>query len=285
MRRRSQCGSCYSLIRPPSRLHRNFQAKRWRPRRLCSLRAPGTRRFPSLCQILTTAPPYRSRPPVSQSMWQCRSNDKSLISPRAPCTNCSRDLLRFGVGGSCEAHSTHNHAQLRRVRCGHQDFGSSIRYIGSCKQFPTCYTGLEYVSCVSFVVSSSWLSRLSIPPEVVISHLVGAPLSAVSCTVRLIQTKIVGRCSHSHARDDFALAVERLRRRSLTPSPHVLVREKSAMGIVPNMQPVWKECSGGRIRVSDHNLCDPRCSWQLNDQEWASSKGRTVYRRDRFFSP
>jgi len=45
------------------------------------------------------------------------------------------------------------HAQLRRVRCGHQDSASSIGYIGPCKRFPTCCTGLEYVSCVSIFVS------------------------------------------------------------------------------------------------------------------------------------
>ena len=52
------------------------------------------------------------------------------------------------------------HAQLRRVRCGHQDSGSSIGYTGSCKQFPTCCTASEYVSCVSFVVSNIYLSCL-----------------------------------------------------------------------------------------------------------------------------
>ena len=45
------------------------------------------------------------------------------------------------------------------------------------------------MSHIFFFVSNIHLSCLSIPPEVVISHHVGAPLFAVTYTVRLMQTK------------------------------------------------------------------------------------------------
>jgi len=60
-----------------------------------------------------------------------------------------------GARGARPRRAAAPHAQLRRVRCGHQDPGSSIGYIGSCKQFPTCFSALEYVSSIFFVVSNS----------------------------------------------------------------------------------------------------------------------------------
>jgi len=93
---------------------------------------------------------------------------------------------------------------------------------------------------------------------------VGAPFFAVSCTVRLIQTKKDGRRSQSHVRVDFALT---LIRNDGGDAPHhhmFLSGKKSAAGTVPNMLLVWeKNYSCSRVLVSVHYPCASRRPWGL----------------------